>query len=66
MRPAELVCDEKTRNDGNEVPHGERTYEDVDAVMNEVNRGGTSRTPRRALIAYPGECSPGPGQFFRR
>jgi hypothetical protein len=65
MRPAELVCDEKTRIDGNEVPHSEWTYEDVDAVMHEVNRGGTSRTPR-ALIAYPGECSPGPGQFFRR
>jgi hypothetical protein len=36
MRQAELMCDEKTRNDGNEVPHGEWTYEDVDAVMNEV------------------------------
>lgn len=28
--------DEKSRNDSNEVPHGERTYEDVDAVMDEV------------------------------
>jgi hypothetical protein len=36
MRRAELMCDEKTRNDGNEDPHGEWTYEDVDAVMNEV------------------------------